>query len=102
MERVLIAIGITPNTEKVGLDTDGVTLNKGGYVEIDANMRTNIPNIYAIGDCTGKLALAHVAMAQALVAAESIAGAQTLPIPPNGISLCRAAPIAPPKSPALV
>ncbi len=44
-------------------------------------MRTNVPNIFAIGDCTGKLALAHVASAQGVVAAETIAGAETLPIP---------------------
>lgn len=80
-ERVLLSIGITPNTDKAGLDKAGVNLDGRGYVEIDANMRTNVPNIYAIGDCTGKLALAHVASAQALVAAESIAGADTLPIP---------------------
>jgi dihydrolipoamide dehydrogenase len=80
-ERVLIAIGITPNTENIGLDKVGVTLGKGGFIEIDANMRTNVPHIYAIGDCTGKLALAHVASAMALVAAESVAGAPTLPIP---------------------
>jgi dihydrolipoamide dehydrogenase len=80
-ERVLIAIGVTPNTENIGLDKIGVTLGKGGFVEIDANMRTNVPHIYAIGDCTGKLALAHVASAMAMVAAESIAGAPTLPIP---------------------
>ena len=80
-ERVLLAIGITPNTEKVGLDKAGVKLDKRGYVEIDANMRTNVPNIYAIGDCTGKMALAHVASAQGIVAAETIAGVDTLPIP---------------------
>lgn len=80
-ERVLISIGITPNTDNVGLDEAGVKLNEQGFVEIDANMRTNVDNIYAIGDCTGKLALAHVASAQAIVAAESIAGAETLPIP---------------------
>lgn len=80
-ERVLISIGITPNTEMVGLDQAGVQLDERGFVEIDANMRTNVENIYAIGDCTGKLALAHVASAQALVAAETIAGAETLPIP---------------------
>lgn len=80
-EQVLISIGITPNTEKVGLDKAGVKLDKRGFVEIDANMRTNVENIYAIGDCTGKLALAHVASAQALVAAETLAGAETLPIP---------------------
>ncbi|RIK40618.1 MAG: dihydrolipoyl dehydrogenase [Chloroflexi bacterium] len=81
VERVLIAIGIVPNTENIGLEKVGVALGKGGFVEIDANMRTNVPHIYSIGDCTGKLALAHVASAQALVAAESIAGAPTLPIP---------------------
>lgn len=81
VERVLISIGITPNTENIGLDTIGVTLGKGGFIEIDANMCTNVPHIYAIGDCTGKLALAHVASAMAMVAAESIAGVQTLPIP---------------------
>jgi len=80
-ECVLISIGITPNTEQVGLDKAGVNLDKQGFVEIDANMRTNIEHIYAIGDCTGKLALAHVASAQALVAAETLAGAETLPIP---------------------
>ncbi|MEZ4726510.1 MAG: dihydrolipoyl dehydrogenase [Caldilineaceae bacterium] len=80
-ERVLLSIGITPNTDKVGIEKTGVKLDQRGYVEIDANMRTNVSNIYAIGDCSGKLALAHVASAQALVAAESIAGADTLPIP---------------------
>ena len=81
VERVLIAIGVKPNTENIGIDKAGVQLDKGGAVEIDANMRTNAPHIYAIGDCTGKLALAHVASAQALVAAETIAGVETLPIP---------------------
>ena len=80
-EQVLISIGINPNTEKVGLDKAGVKLDQRGFIEIDANMRTNVANIYAIGDCTGKLALAHVASAQALVAAETIGGAETLPIP---------------------
>jgi dihydrolipoamide dehydrogenase len=80
-ERVLISIGVTPNTENVGLDKAGVKLDRRGFVEIDANMQTNVAHIYAIGDCTGKMALAHVASAQALVAAETIAGAETLPIP---------------------
>jgi dihydrolipoamide dehydrogenase len=80
-ERVLISIGITPNTENIGLDKIGVSLNKAGFVEIDANMRTSVNNIYAIGDCTGKLALAHVASAQAIVAAETIADVETVPIP---------------------
>ncbi len=80
-DKVLMAIGVQPNTDNVGLDKAGVTLDKRGFIDIDANMRTNVPNIFAIGDCTGKLALAHVASAMGVVAAETIAGAPTLPIP---------------------
>ena len=80
-DKVLMAIGVQPNTDNVGLDKAGVTLDNRGFIAIDANMRTNVPNIYAIGDCTGKLALAHVASAMGIVAAETIAGAPTLPIP---------------------
>jgi dihydrolipoamide dehydrogenase len=80
-DKVLMAIGVQPNTDKAGLDAAGVKLDKRGMVEIDAVMRTNVPHIYAIGDCTGKLALAHVASAQGIVAAETIAGVETVPIP---------------------
>ena len=81
VEKVLVAIGISPNTEDVGLDTAGVALNQDGFIEIDEYMRTSRQNIYAIGDCTGKMPLAHVASAQAIVAAESAAGHATTPIP---------------------
>ncbi len=80
-DKVLMAIGVQPNTDGVGLDKAGVMLDGRGFVTIDANMRTNVDNIFAIGDCTGKLALAHVASAMGIVAAETIAGAPTLPIP---------------------
>ncbi len=80
VEKVLVAIGISPNTEDVGLDTAGVALNQDGFIEIDEHMRTSRQNIYAIGDCTGKMPLAHVASAQAIVAAESAAGHATTPI----------------------
>lgn len=79
-DKVLMAIGIQANTDGVGLDKAGVKVNDRGFVEIDANMRTNVPHIYAVGDCTGKLALAHVASAQGLVASESIAGVETVPM----------------------
>ena len=81
VEKVLLAIGISPNTEAAGLDAAGVALNREGFIEIDEYMRTSRQNIYAIGDCTGKMPLAHVASAQAIVAAESIAGQTTMPIP---------------------
>ncbi len=75
-ERVLIAIGVRPNSEGLGLEQTGVKTERG-HVLIDDFMRTNVPGVYAIGDLTGKLALAHVASAQGIVAAEAIAGAET-------------------------
>jgi dihydrolipoamide dehydrogenase len=80
-DKVLMAIGVQPNTDSLGLDAAGVTMEKRGFIEIDEVMRTNVPHIFAIGDCTGKLALAHVASAMAIVAAETVAGAPTQPIP---------------------
>ncbi len=80
-DKVLMAIGVQPNTDSTNLEAAGVKLDKRGYIEIDECMRTNVPSIYAIGDCTGKLLLAHVASAMGIVAAETIAGAETLPIP---------------------
>jgi dihydrolipoamide dehydrogenase len=74
-ERVLIAIGVQPNSENLGLEQLGITLDRG-HVVIDESMRTNVPGVYAVGDVTGKLALAHVASAQGIVAAEAIAGAK--------------------------
>jgi dihydrolipoamide dehydrogenase len=76
-ERTLIAIGVRPNSEGIGLEEIGVQIERG-TVAIDDAMRTNIPGVYAIGDVTGKLALAHVASAQGIVAAETIAGAETV------------------------
>ncbi|HYB34862.1 MAG TPA: dihydrolipoyl dehydrogenase [Mycobacterium sp.] len=77
-EKVLQAIGFAPNVEGYGLDKAGVTLTDGGAIGIDDYMRSNVAHIYAIGDVTGKAMLAHVAEAQGVVAAETIAGAETL------------------------
>jgi dihydrolipoamide dehydrogenase len=79
-DKVLQAIGFAARTEGYGLETTGVKLSDRGAIEIDDYMRTNVPHIYAIGDCTGKLLLAHTAEAQGVVAAETIAGAETMPI----------------------
>ena len=78
-ETALIAIGVQPNSENLGLETAGVRVERGA-VPIDGYMRTNVPHIYAIGDLTGKMPLAHVASAQGIVAAEHIAGHETEPI----------------------
>jgi dihydrolipoamide dehydrogenase len=79
-DKVLQAIGFAPRTQGYGLEVAGVNLTDRGAIEIDDYMRTNVPHIYAIGDCTGKLLLAHTAEAQGVVAAETIAGAETMPI----------------------
>jgi dihydrolipoamide dehydrogenase len=77
-DKVLQAIGFAPNVDGYGLDAAGVQLTDRRAIGIDDYMRTNVPHIYAIGDVTSKLQLAHVAEAQGVVAAETIAGAETL------------------------
>ena len=77
--KVLSAIGVQPNSENLGLDDVGVEIDRG-FINVGDNMETNIPGVYAIGDVTGKMALAHVASAQGLAAAEHIAGLETQPL----------------------
>jgi dihydrolipoamide dehydrogenase len=77
-DKVIQAIGFAPRVEGYGLENTGVRLTERGAIEIDGRMRTNVPHIYAIGDVTAKLMLAHVAEAQGVVAAETIAGAETM------------------------
>ena len=78
VDRVLMAVGFSPNVEDFGLESTGIELTERGAIAIDEFMRTNVPNIYAIGDVTAKLMLAHVAEAQGVVAAETIGGAETM------------------------
>ncbi|ORA16755.1 dihydrolipoyl dehydrogenase [Mycobacterium asiaticum] len=77
-EKVLQAIGFAPNVEGYGLDKAGVELTDRKAIGITDYMQTSVSHIYAIGDVTAKLQLAHVAEAQGVVAAETIAGAETL------------------------
>jgi len=77
-EQALVAIGFRPNGRGLGLEELGVKLSERGAVEIDDRMATNLPGIWAIGDVTAKLMLAHVGSAQGLVCAENIAGAETV------------------------
>ncbi|WP_434811664.1 dihydrolipoyl dehydrogenase [Microbacterium sp. bgisy189] len=76
-DKVLMSIGFAPRVEGFGLEATGVKLTDRGAIEIDDHMRTNVEGIYAIGDVTAKLQLAHVAEAQAVVAAETIGKAET-------------------------
>ncbi|HEY1487134.1 MAG TPA: dihydrolipoyl dehydrogenase [Micromonosporaceae bacterium] len=77
-ERVLQAIGFAPNVTGYGLDATGVELTERGAIEVDRRGRTSVPHIYAIGDVTAQLMLAHAAEAMGVVAAETIAGAETM------------------------
>ena len=77
-DKVLMSIGFAPNVEGFGLENTGVKLTDRGAIEIDDYMHTNVPHIYAIGDVTAKLQLAHVAEAQGVVAAETIGKAETM------------------------
>lgn len=79
-ERFLSAIGFAARVEGYGLENTGVELTDRNAIAIDDQMRTNVAHIFAIGDCTAKLMLAHTAEAQGVVAAEAIAGLETQPI----------------------
>lgn len=79
-EQALVAIGFKPNGRNLGLEEVGVNLSQRGAVEVDERMATNVPGIWAIGDVTAKMMLAHVGSAQAIVCAEAIAGHETRPL----------------------
>ena len=79
VQKVLVAVGVQGNVEGLGLEELGVRIERG-FVQVDDTMSTGVPGVYAIGDVTGKLLLAHVAQAQGVLAVETIAGmdSQTL------------------------
>ncbi|HQR46003.1 MAG TPA: dihydrolipoyl dehydrogenase [Thermoanaerobaculia bacterium] len=87
VEKVLLAVGRRPVTEGLGLETLGVATEKG-YVVVDAHQRTNVRGVWAIGDVTPTIWLAHVASAEGIVAAESIAGVPTRPINRDQVPGC--------------
>lgn len=72
-EKVLVAIGVLPNSEDLGLESAGVQTERG-WIAVDHRMRTTAPGVWAVGDVTGQMPLAHVASAQGILAAEDIAG----------------------------
>jgi len=73
VDKTLVAIGRSPNTDNIGIENSGIVTDKG-FVKVDSHLRTNIPSIYAIGDVIGGYLLAHVASKEGKVAAENIAG----------------------------
>ncbi|RLC82344.1 MAG: dihydrolipoyl dehydrogenase [Chloroflexi bacterium] len=90
-ERALIAIGVQPHSQGLGLEEIGVQMERGNIV-VNDEMRTNVActsgSVYAIGDVTGKLPLAHVASAQGIVAAETIAGVETVKLDYEAMPRC--------------
>jgi dihydrolipoamide dehydrogenase len=79
-DKMLAAFGFSPRVGGYGLDAAGVEVTERGAIAIDEVGRTNVEGVYAIGDVTGKMMLAHAAEAMGIVAAETIAGAETMPI----------------------
>jgi dihydrolipoamide dehydrogenase len=78
VDQVLVATSFTPNSKGLGLEAAGVKVSDRGFIEINDKMQTSVPNIWAIGDVTGKLMLAHVGSAMGIVCAENIAGHETV------------------------
>jgi dihydrolipoamide dehydrogenase len=76
-DRVLVSVGRAPNGGKIGADKAGVTVAARGFIDVDTQMRTNVPHIFAIGDLVGQPMLAHKATHEAKVAAEVVAGMKT-------------------------
>lgn len=86
-EYVLMAIGVQGNIEGLGLEDVGIGMEKG-WIKVDENYRTNIPNIYAIGDIIGPPWLAHVASREGILAVEHMAGHKIVPLDYNTIPGC--------------
>ena len=73
-DKILVAVGRTPNGKLINAEAAGLAVNDHGFIEVDAQMRSNVPHIYAIGDIVGQPMLAHKAVHEAKVAAEVIVG----------------------------
>ncbi len=73
-DKVMVVVGRRPNSDQIGLETTGVKTDQAGFIQVNAQMQTNVPGMYAIGDVVGQPLLAHKASKQAIVAAEVIAG----------------------------
>ena len=86
-QKVLVAISVRPNSENLGLEALGAQMTRGA-IDVNDQMQTNVPGIYAIGDVTMKLPLAHVASHQGIIAAEAIAGKEPRALNLNNVPRC--------------
>jgi dihydrolipoamide dehydrogenase len=85
---VLSSVGITPNTEDLGLESLGIKTDDGGRIQVDEFYRTNVDHVYAIGDMLPGPALAHVGSAEGICCVENIAGEQPEPLDYNNLPSC--------------
>ena len=74
-EKVLVCVGRSPNLEGPGLDKAGIAV-EGGFIKVDKRLETSVPGVFAVGDCSGRLMLAHAAMAMGEAAAENAMGGE--------------------------
>ena len=88
VENVLSAVGRVPNTSDLGLEAAGVVLDERGFFAVDGLMRTNVPGVYALGDCAGRQLLAHKAMHEGVVCVEAIAGEGHGPVDYGNVPNC--------------
>jgi dihydrolipoamide dehydrogenase len=86
-DQLLIAIGIEPNTESIGLDKIGIE-RENGFICVDANFQSSVTGIFAVGDCIGGQLLAHTASAEGIACAEYIAEYSDTPLDYNSIPRC--------------
>ena len=86
-EKLLMAVGVQANTDGLGLEKAGIELDRG-FVKINDLMQTSSPGVFAVGDVTGKLMLAHVAFTQGVIAAETISGLECTPINYSDMPRC--------------
>lgn len=84
---VLVAIGVVPNTENIGIDKVGIQTERG-FIKVDGHLKTSVPNHYAIGDCVATPLLAHVASHEGIVAAQAASGVKAHPIDYTNIPSC--------------
>jgi dihydrolipoamide dehydrogenase len=87
-DMVLVAVGRRPVTDTLNLGAAGLSVDDNGFITVDAQMRTSVPTIFAIGDVTGQPLLAHRAMKQGVVAAEVISGDKSAAFDPAAIPNC--------------
>ena len=86
VDQVLYATGRVPNTRDMGLETVGVDLDRKGVIQVDGHSRTSVDNIYAIGDCTDRLALTPVAIKEAMAFADTVFGGKSWAMDHNNVA----------------